>query len=243
MAISIPDRAWITSQTIQDTEKRLRFLEAVIMYKIDGTMPSDDDIAPLLVAALWNAERNKKISETMKWNKNAKKRKTDETDKNRWKQIETDWNSSEQIETDAKQIVLYPSSELVETVKTDENSSDSSVLYINNNINNKNITKDINILIQELKQQSNKLWIVYDKKNERNFCKHILTAKDFWEFADSINQTRTEFALNIMKASVIINYWKWPCSWPMMIYQNYAEVYNKTKQQVEKKQKSTIQSF
>ena len=209
MAISIPDRAWVTSQSIQDESKRLRYLEAVIMYKMDGTMTSDDDIAPLVVSTLWNVERNKKISQNMKWNSNAKK---------------------------------------VKTVKTDENSSDSSVLYnniyINNNTSdNKNITKDINILIQELKEECNNLWIIYEKKNERNFAKHILTAKDFWEFAEKIWQSRTEFAKNVIKASVLISYWKGACAWPMSIYQNYPEVYNKAVQQSQKQVKNQIPSF
>lgn len=117
-------------------------------------------------------------------------------------------------------------------------------IYINNNTSNRNnITKDINILIQELKEECNNLWIVYEKKNERNFARHILTANDYWEFADKIHQTRTEFARNIMKASVMIWYWKWPCSWPMSIYQNYSEVYNKTMQQSMKQQKNEIPSF
>jgi hypothetical protein len=43
--------------------------------------------------------------------------------------------------------------------------------------------------------------------------------------------SRVEFAKNILRASVVINYRKWPCSWPMSIYQNYSEVYNKARQQ------------
>lgn len=242
MAISIPERAWQTSQLIQDESKRLRFLEAIIMYKLDWTMPSDEDIAPLIVATLWNVERNKKISQTMKWNSNAKKVKTVKTDKNRWKQIETDWNSSKQIteltvlerKCDAENI----SSELVEIDKTDETDKNSSVLYINNNI-----SKEINNLILELKETSNNLWIVYDKKNERNFCKHILTAKEFWDAADKALMTRVEFAKNIMVASVMINYWKWACAWPMAIYQNYSDVYNKAVQEKSKQMKNKIYSF
>ena len=229
MAISIPDRTWIISQSIQDTDKRLRYLEAIIMYRMEWSMSEDKDIAPLVTATLWNVERIKKISNSMKGNSNAKKGKTVKTDKNRLKQIGTDWDSSKQIKTDEKIEVKNLSSELAETVKTDENSSGGSVLY--NNINNKNITSDINYLIQELKDLTKELWIAYENKNERNFAKHILTAKDFWEFAEWIWQSRVEFAKNILRASVVINYRKWPCSWPMSIYQNYSEVYNKARQQ------------
>ena len=228
--ISIPDKAWVTSQSIQDTDKRLRFLEAVIMYKLDGTMPSDTELSTLIIATTNNQEKNKKISNSMKWNTNAKKLKTVKTVKNSWKQLKTVGDSwTELTDLEGKSSKENLSSELAETVKTDENSSDSSVLY--NNINNKNITSDINYLIQELKDLTKELWIAYENKNERNFAKHILTAKDFWEFAEWIWMSRVEFAKNILRASVVINYRKWPCSWPMSIYQNYSEVYNKTRQQ------------
>lgn len=228
--ISIPDKAWVTSQSIQDTDKRLRFLEAVIMYKLDGTMPSDTELSTLIIATTNNQEKNKKISNSMKWNTNAKKLKTVKTVKNSWKQLKTVGNSwTELTDLDGKSDKENLSSELAKTVKTDENSSGGSVLY--NNINNKNITSDINNLISELKDLTKELWIAYENKNERNFAKHILTAKDFGEFAEWIWMSRVEFAKNILRASVVINYRKWPCSWPMSIYQNYSEVYNKTRQQ------------
>ena len=93
----------------------------------------------------------------------------------------------------------------------------------------KEITEDIDNLIQELKTQSDVLWIAYNKKDERRFAKHILTAKEFGIFCEKIWQERIEFAKNIMIASEKIKFWKWTCSWPMLIYQNYAEVYNLTK--------------
>lgn len=88
---------------------------------------------------------------------------------------------------------------------------------------------DINLLIKELKDFCNKNWISYDKEDERKFWKHIMTAKEYWEFCKSIKQDRIQFALNVLKASIKINYWKWVCSWPKKIYQNYSEVYNQTK--------------
>jgi hypothetical protein len=100
---------------------------------------------------------------------------------------------------------------------TEEKSSDKS-------------NPDINNLIIEIKNLCNKMWVSYDKTKDRMFWKHICWAKDYWEFCEKINQSRTEFALNIIKASIKIDYWKWVCAWPMKIYQNYADVYNKTKQ-------------
>lgn len=105
------------------------------------------------------------------------------------------------------------------------------------------ITKDINNLINELKQECDSLWIAYDKTKERQFAKHILSAKEYGGFCEKIWMWRQEFASNILKASVLINFWKWACAWPMRIYQNYSEVYNKTKELHSKNQKNLIQSF
>lgn len=105
------------------------------------------------------------------------------------------------------------------------------------------ITSDINNLINELKQECDSLWIAYDKTKERQFAKHILSAKEYGSFCEKIWMWRVEFASSILKASVLINYWKWACAWPMRIYQNYSEVYNKTKELHTKNQKNLIQSF
>lgn len=91
----------------------------------------------------------------------------------------------------------------------------------------KEITLNIDNLIKELKDTADKLEIAYDKNKDRNFAKFILTAKEYWNFCEKIWQNRIDFAKNIMLASVKIWFWKWICAWPMMIYQNYSEVYNK----------------
>jgi hypothetical protein len=73
------------------------------------------------------------------------------------------------------------------------------------------------------------------------FAKHILTAKEFWDFCEKINQSRVLFACNILQASIKINYWKWPLAWPMKIYQNYADLYNQAKTKIQKTVTPTIQ--
>lgn len=103
--------------------------------------------------------------------------------------------------------------------------------------------KEINELIFLLKQEANHLWIAYDTTKERYFAKFILTAKEFWNFCEKIWQKRVECAINIMKASIHINYWKWICSWPMKIYQNYSDVYNETLKFKNKNSKNLIPSF
>ena len=101
---------------------------------------------------------------------------------------------------------------------------------------------EINELIWAIKEECDKLWVAYVKKKERNFSQLILTSKDYWELCDKLWMSRTEFAVNILKASVAIGYFKWACSWPMRIYENYAEVYNLTKQKSDKN-KQVEQNF
>lgn len=103
--------------------------------------------------------------------------------------------------------------------------------------------KEINDLISLIKEQCSSTWIAYDKYKDRYFAKFILTAKEFGDFAEKIWQTRVEFALNVLKASVQIKFRKGICSWPMKIYQNYTEVYNETLRQHSKQAKNLIQSF
>ena len=121
-------------------------------------------------------------------------------------------------------------------INIDNNNIDNNILINKNIINNTEEkssetywNKDINELILEIKWYCKELSIAYDKKNDRRFWKHILTNKDFTDFYESINQTRNEFIKNIILASIKINYRKWPCSWPMSIYQNYVDIYNQTK--------------
>lgn len=103
-----------------------------------------------------------------------------------------------------------------------------------------NWNQDINNLISEIKNVCNDLRVAYDKTMDRQFAKHILTAKEYWEFCEKIWQTRTEFALNVLKVSVAIEFYRWALSWPKLIYKNYAELYNQAKQKAPKLQTPTI---
>jgi hypothetical protein len=104
----------------------------------------------------------------------------------------------------------------------------------------KEITVAINWLISDIKSICNDYGVAYDNTRDRQFAKHILTAKEYWEFCDKIWQWRIEFAENVLIASIKINYWKWPLAWPMKIYQNYADLYNQAKQKAPKLQTPTI---
>ena len=98
--------------------------------------------------------------------------------------------------------------------------------------NKKEITEKINNLISMIKNKCLEIWIAYDKNQDRNFAKHILTAKDYWEFCDNISMTREELAVAICDVSVKTSYWKWARSWPKTIYQDYADVYNTAKKNI-----------
>lgn len=88
--------------------------------------------------------------------------------------------------------------------------------------------EDIDELITEIKAVCNEYGIAYDKTKDRMFAKHILDWKEIGTFCDNIGQSRMNFAVNVLIASIKINYFKGACSGPMKIYQNYAEVYNQT---------------
>ena len=124
--------------------------------------------------------------------------------------------------TTEKQQVKVEDKDKVEDIENNK-------LSISNDIDNSKAeywNKEINEFIDELKEECNRLWVAYEKKDERNFAKHILTAKDYWDFAEKIWQSRVEFAKNVLFVSWKIWFFKWICAWPKAIYQNYAEVYN-----------------
>ena len=98
----------------------------------------------------------------------------------------------------------------------------------------------IDYLISQIKSICDWMNIAYDKTMDRQFAKHILTAKEYGEFCEKIKQDRITFALNVLIASIKINYWKWPLAWPKKIYQNYADLYNQAKQKAPKIQTPTI---
>lgn len=95
---------------------------------------------------------------------------------------------------------------------------------------------DIQELIYDIQKTCEKHGIAYNPDKEREFARHILTAKAFWEFAERIGKTRHDMAISVLKASIQINYRKWATSWPRSIYKEYAEVYNAWIQQNKKEQ-------
>ncbi len=232
------EEKWLFLQTILDYQrwKELWNIEKIKFIRSRVKKQLDYDNAK------WEDELKKRSLAWIKWNKKRWWDKTKKKDNRKSSQvIASAINSS--------QVIAVNVNDNVNNNNKDNNNNkeiDNSKLL---SIEQAHIfwNQDINYLIENLKKLSNELWIIYDKKNDRNFAKHILTSKDFWDFASNIWQNRIEFAKNILLASVKINYWKWPCSWPMKIYQNYWDVYNQTKllnkKEAEKQKKNTIESF
>lgn len=94
---------------------------------------------------------------------------------------------------------------------------------------------EINELIDQIKTICDQNGIAYDRTDDRKFARHILTANAFGDFCEKIWQSRIEFAKNVLIASIKIWFWKWPCSWPKKIYQNFADVFNETMSKKQKK--------
>lgn len=87
--------------------------------------------------------------------------------------------------------------------------------------------KDITELIQILKDECRRQQVVYDNDDDRVFAKHILDAKHFWEVAEWFGMSRQQFAVAVLKESIINNFWKGYCTWPKKIYNSYVEILNK----------------
>lgn len=223
-----------TARAIEDESLRLKYLMAIAEYWLEGKESDDPMVKALMVQTQFTLDRSKELSENkaekMKGNQNARKNwekqlKQTKTDKNRVKQKKQEEEVEEEVEEENnnKEIIITNSNELVEQSST--------------------LTKDINNLIELIKQECNNLGVAYDKQKDRYFAKFILSAKEYGGFCEKVGMDRAEFAVNVMIASVKIKFRKGFCTWPMKIYQNYADVYNETLKQHSKNQKNLIQSF
>lgn len=229
-------KTWLNvANALPTADKFKSFINMIFEYQFEWIEP-DETTDPILKAFFEQIKRsidkrnsrNQKISNTMKWNQNAVK-----NFENISKQIKTDENSWQQIKQKRKK----ENKKENKNIKEKENNQ-TKFDEISNEISDwekkEYWNSEINGLIEEIKETCDEMWIAYDRNEERNFARHILTAKAFWIMSDKLWQTRTEFAKNILIASVKIWFWKWPCAWPKKIYQNFAEVFNET---IAKKQK------
>lgn len=235
-----------------DAETQAKVIYSYVNYQLTWVEPSKDDV---LVYSIFKAKQydlniTKTRAECARENgKKWGRPKKDLSEKNlaKTKKTQTKPKGNPDItQEEPKHNPEKPIEIEIDNINKNINNINNNILSISNTESkdsDNNITSNINELISELKDLTKEYGIAYDSKNERNFAKHILTASEFWTFAERIWMSRVEFAKNILKASVLIHYWKWVCAWPMMIYQNYADVYNKSVQESIKKQKNKIYSF
>ena len=89
-----------------------------------------------------------------------------------------------------------------------------------------NRNQDVQTLIYHIKEYCKSRSMIYDSTDDRNFARHISTAKDFWEISDSIGKTRAETAIAIMELAEMDKFWRGKVCWPKSIYQNRAKILN-----------------
>lgn len=74
-------------------------------------------------------------------------------------------------------------------------------------------------------QKAKELGIAYDKTDERNFARHILTAQQFEQITALTKKTRQETAVLIMELSMQYG-GDYPAGGPKKIYQRASTIIN-----------------
>lgn len=139
-----------------------------------------------------------------------------------------------QQQTNNKQVTTTKELKELKELKEDNN-----IIYTEQSSKKEKIKNEIDEFQELLKEEVTKVWLAYQKwKYERERIKNILTWKDFWELAERSWMTRQEFAINIMKISLKLDFWNWKIYNATTIYKNYAMIYNEAvKKKVEMEQK------
>ena len=116
-----------------------------------------------------------------------------------------------------------------DNVNVNDNVNDNNKINISNKLDTeqssdskKEITLKIDSLISLIKGKCDEYQLPYDKSRDRQFAKHILTAKEFWENCKKYGKTREDMSIWIITLS--LDHRKWPVSWPKSIYQNYVDI-------------------
>lgn len=138
----------------------------------------------------------------------------------KWKFVsatETPWDSNNQWQTETETPQSKVNKSKVKENKNISSKEDSEAEYWK---------PEINDLLEKIKKSCSKNWIIYDSEKDRMFAKHILTAKQFWEFCEKLWKDRCQVAVDVLNASVQIDFWKWYACWPMKIYKRHADIYN-----------------
>jgi hypothetical protein len=70
----------------------------------------------------------------------------------------------------------------------------------------------------------------YDGTQEKNFARHILTAKDFSAQAETVGLSPQEYAIQIVRASALLDFWAGKVTGPKAIYKQHSKIYNAAKE-------------
>lgn len=70
----------------------------------------------------------------------------------------------------------------------------------------------------------------YDGTQEKNFARHILTAKDFAAQAETVGLSPQEYAIQIVRASALLDFWAGKVTGPKAIYKQHSKIYNAAKE-------------
>jgi hypothetical protein len=88
----------------------------------------------------------------------------------------------------------------------------------------------ISALIFEIKCHCEKHGWAYDRKDDRRMARHILTAKEFKAQADMCGMAQHSYAVAIVMASALLDFWRGKICGPAAIYRHHAKVYNEAKE-------------
>ena len=82
----------------------------------------------------------------------------------------------------------------------------------------------------EIKAHCDKHEWAYDRKDDRRFARHILTAKDFKAQAEKCGLSQHSYAIAIIMASSALEFWRGKVCGPAAIYRHHAKIYNDAKE-------------
>jgi hypothetical protein len=123
----------------------------------------------------------------------------------KWEQYQSSLTSqaTNQQQTDNKPITTTK-----EGNKEIRKEIDTTIVVTEQALKPDNRNQDIQKLIYHIKEFCSSRSIIYDSTDERNFAKHITTAKDFGEISDKLGKTRIEMALSIIELAESDKFWR-----------------------------------
>jgi hypothetical protein len=85
-------------------------------------------------------------------------------------------------------------------------------------------------LIDSIKEVCKSQGWAYDGTQEKNFARHIFTAKDFAAQAETVGLSPQDYAIQIVRASALLDFWAGKVTGPKAIYQHHSKIYNAAKE-------------